>query len=105
MPDTVIHTGSAAQSLTKYGRMRLNYLKRHKPLVYNKLLESGELHSHCLKIQQQAEQSLKSMMDFFLAEYSQLKAKTDRRVWNKLLTLHRAMAREIVRDNLIHRYF
>ena len=37
MLDTAMHTASTAATLTKYGRMRMNYLKKHKPLVYNKM--------------------------------------------------------------------
>ena len=105
MPDTAVQTTSTVEPLTEYGQMRKNFLKRNKPLVYKKMLESGELHAHCLKIQQQAQQRLEGMMDFFTTEYSQLINTTDKRAWEDFLTLGKAMTHELILDNLIYRYF
>ena len=105
MPDMAMPTASTAEPLTKYGRMRMNYLKRNKPFLYSKLVESGQLYTHCLEIQKQALQSLEHMANFFTADCTQLGLTKDKLVWKKLLTFHRAMAREIIRDNLIHRCY
>ena len=42
--------------LTKYGVLRKNYLKNHRRGIYTGLLLSGELLTHCLEIQEQAEE-------------------------------------------------
>ena len=47
-----------AQALTKYGRMRKNFLKEHKKGIYSGMLLTGELTAHCLMIQEQAEQRM-----------------------------------------------
>lgn len=36
----------------KYGRMRRNYLKEHRPVLYASLLTSGTLHRHLAEIDQ-----------------------------------------------------
>ena len=36
----------------KYGRMRRNYLKEHRPVLYANLLTSGTLHRHLAEIDQ-----------------------------------------------------
>lgn len=36
----------------KYGRMRLNYLKEHRPVIYNQLILSGKLYAHLGEIEQ-----------------------------------------------------
>lgn len=36
----------------KYGRMRKNYLKEHRPAIYSNLLLSGNLYQHLAEIDQ-----------------------------------------------------
>jgi len=48
--------------LSKYGMMRRNYLEEHQPDLYAELLRDGELKSHCLEVQQIADNRLKNMM-------------------------------------------
>ncbi len=36
----------------KHGRMRLNYLKKHRPVIYNQLILSGKLYAHLGEIEQ-----------------------------------------------------
>ena len=43
------------EPLTKYGRMRLNFLKEYRPATYNMMLLDGTLKAHCLEIQEQAQ--------------------------------------------------
>ena len=40
--------------LGKYGRMRLDYLKKAKPLLFLQLKQSGELQKHLYSIDEQA---------------------------------------------------
>ena len=36
----------------KYGRIRLDYLKEHWPVIYNQLILSGKLYTHLGEIEQ-----------------------------------------------------
>lgn len=47
-------TKQAKVSLSKYGRMRMRYLKQHQYGLYFKLLSNGELYSHLEEVDKQA---------------------------------------------------
>ena len=49
--------------LTRWGNMRLGYLKNHCRVVYNELLLSGKLFSHCYEIEVQAKERMKFVME------------------------------------------
>jgi len=38
----------------KYGYMRLDFLKEHKPELYEQLRQHGELHAHLIAVDQEA---------------------------------------------------
>ena len=51
------------KSLGKYGRMRREYLKKHRPILYNRLILSEKLYSHLSEIDLTANRRLEQMMD------------------------------------------
>ena len=51
--------------LGKYGMLRESYLKEHRKHYYNRLLFSGELHSHLRDVQEQAQ----NLLDRLLPQY------------------------------------
>ena len=55
------HTGT--QTLGKYGRMRRDYLKNHRPILYNRLILSEKLYPHLTEIEETANRRLEQMMD------------------------------------------
>ena len=42
------------ESIGKYGRMRKNYLKEHRPILYSSLLLSEKLYPHLLEMERTA---------------------------------------------------
>ena len=50
------------RDLGKYGRMRLRYLKEHRPVLWGTMTMDGTLFSHCLKIEDTANSRLESLM-------------------------------------------
>ena len=46
----------------KYGRMRMNYLKEHRPVIYNQLILSGKLYAHLGEIEQTCQERLEHMI-------------------------------------------
>ena len=50
------------KSLGKYGRMRREYLKAHRPILYNRLILSEKLHSHLTEIDTTASRRMEQMM-------------------------------------------
>jgi hypothetical protein len=93
---------STAVFLSKYGFMRQNYLEEHKPDLYAELLRDGELKSHCLEVQEIAENRLKSMM----AQIVQIKPppnrNTDGLAWATHMGMLKRSVEEIIFDELIY---
>ena len=50
------------QPIGKYGRMRMAYLKEHRPIIYNQLILSGKLNSHLIEIEQTCQERLNRMI-------------------------------------------
>ena len=46
----------------KYGRMRKEYLREHRPVIYNVLAVQGKLQKHLWEIDQAANERLERMM-------------------------------------------
>jgi len=46
----------------KYGRMRMFYLKEHRPVIYNQLILSGKLYAHLGEIEQTCQERLEHMI-------------------------------------------
>ena len=56
--------------LNKYGRMRLNYLRKHKKTEYTVMLMDGTLNAHLKEVQETANNRVEQII-------SELKAKSD----------------------------
>ena len=89
----------------KWGRMRREYLKEHKPIQYNCLLLSGELWTYLADLNEQAQDRLERMIDRMKAVEGiteALKA-SDPMVWVQSMNNIRARAEEIILQELIYR--
>ena len=42
--------------------MRMNYLKEHRPVIYNQLILSGKLYAHLSEIEQTCQERLEHMI-------------------------------------------
>ena len=93
-----------AEPLTKYGLLRRSYLKDHRGGIYSGMLLEGTLKSHCLAVQEQAEQRLDTIMRQ-LAESEgvneRLKAE-DQMAWVRQMNNIKARAEEIVLRELVY---
>lgn len=54
VPDLIFENSNKDYRIGKYGRLRLNYLKKHKRGLYTELMISGELSSHLDSIDEDA---------------------------------------------------
>ena len=92
------------KSLGKYGRMRREYLKNHRPILYNRLILSEKLHSHLTEIDLTANRRLEQMMDE-LAKMNgvteQMKA-ADQMKWVQMMSSIKHSAEEEVLKSLIY---
>ena len=56
------------QTFGKYGRMRMDYLEQHRPILYNRLLLSGELIPHLAEIDKTCNKRLNHMMPLMMQQ-------------------------------------
>ena len=90
--------------LGKYGRMRKNYLKEHRPVLWNSLLLSEKLYPHLREIDEAANNRLEQMMPELMKSAGvteQLKA-TDQMKWVGLMNNIKHSAEEIILSELIY---
>ena len=103
IPDTV-RFPSDDQPIGKYGRMRMKYLKEHRPIIYNQLILSGKLASHLAEIDQTCQERLDRMIpEMKKAENvtEALKA-TDQMEWIRRMNSIHNRVEEILLDELIY---
>ena len=87
----------------KWGRMRREYLKEHKPIQYNCLLLSGKLWTYLADLNEQAQDRLERMIDQMKAAEGiseDLKA-NDPMAWVGAMNNIRNRAEEIILQELI----
>ncbi|MBP5717866.1 MAG: TnpV protein [Abditibacteriota bacterium] len=89
--------------LGRYGLMRKEYLRQHKPVLWARLCTSGELYKHLLDVEAEAARQIEEMMPS-LAEAAganeDLKVRDPLR-WAGLMNTCQAQAEEIVLRDLI----
>ena len=61
IPDLTLPDGEQ-QPIGKYGRMRLNYLKKHRPVIYNQMILSGKLYAQLGEIEQTCQDRMERMI-------------------------------------------
>lgn len=88
----------------RWGRMRLAYLKEHRPGLYTHLILSGKLDSHLADVDEQAEVRFDAVMDGYKRLYGiseQLKA-DDQMRWVQMMNLARAEAEQSILYEIIY---
>lgn len=90
--------------LGKYGRMRKQYLREHRPALYSSLLLSEKLYPHLLATDQAANERLEQLLPPMIKAAGiteQLKA-TDQMRWVGLMNTVKAQVEEIIFSELIY---
>ena len=83
--------------LGKYGRMRRNYLKQYRPVLYNSMLLNGTLYPHLNEVQRTAE--------LWLAQIEQMPApnkETNQMQWVQHMNALKNQIEEKIRAELIY---
>ena len=91
--------------LGKYGRMRRNYLREHRPVLWNRLLLTEKLYPHLREIDETANSRLEKMMPDLMKAAGvteELKA-SDPMKWTGLMNNCKAQAEEAILNELIYR--
>ena len=88
----------------KYGMLRKQFLKVHRPARYQYLLMTGELIVHLNRVDQEAREQVESLMKQMAEKQGvteELKAQ-DQMEWVRLMNNIKASAEEIVLKNMIY---
>ena len=102
LPDLVIEE-SEQQSIGKYGRMRKQYLKEHRPVLYSNLLTAGKLYRHLAEIDQSCEDRMEILTRQMAAREGVTEAlkAADQMEWVRRMNGIRNRAEEIVLKELV----
>ena len=88
----------------KWGRMHRDYLKEHRPILYNDLILSGQLWTYLADLNEQAQERLSLIIEQMKASdgvTEELKA-TDQLAWVGAMNSIRNRAEEIILRELIY---
>ena len=103
IPDLRLET-QPSKPIGKYGRMRRQYLRKHRPILYNRLLLRGKLYRHLHEIDEAANARLNVLIPKLMTAAGvteELKA-VDQMKWGGLMNTCKAQAEEIIITELIY---
>ena len=103
LPNVTLGEMETTKPVGKYGRMRKQYLKEQRPVVYNLLVFSGKLQTHLLQIEETAQRRLEQMMSEMKEKAGlteKLKAE-NQMLWVGQMNALKAQAEEILMNELI----
>ena len=88
--------------LGKYGRMRRNYLKQYRPVLYNSMLLNGTLYPHLMELEQTAESRMQQTMQELLKQNPTPNKEQHQMEWVQHMNSLKAQAEELVMTELIY---
>ena len=92
------------RSIGKWGRMHREYLKEHRPILFNDLILSGQLWTYLAALNEQAQERLSLIIEQMKASESvteELKA-ADQMAWVGAMNSLRNRAEEIILREMIY---
>ena len=102
IPDLSL-TETEQKPLGKYGRLRKDYLKEHRPILWNRMILSETLYPHLREIDETANRRLEQMMPEMMKSAGvteSLKA-SDPMKWVQTMNSLKAQAEEVILSELI----
>ena len=97
-------TLSDTPQIGKYGRMRREYLKNHRPILYNRLILSEKLYQHLAEIDQTANRRMAQLMDELTKSNGlteQMKSE-NQMLWVQTMNNLKSQAEETILTELIY---
>ena len=88
--------------LGKYGRMRRNYLKQYRPVLYNSMLLNGTLYPHLMELEQTAENRMQQTMAQLLKQNPAPDKGQNQMAWVQHMNSLKTQAEELVMTELIY---
>ena len=103
IPNLTLNEPAEAAPLGRYGRMRKDFLEKHRPILFQKMVLEESLYLHLREIDETARQRLDEMMPQLAKEAGAtetLKA-ADPMSWVGLMNNCKAQAEEIILSELV----
>ena len=103
VPDLSL-TETEQKPLGKYGRLRKDYLKEHRPILWNRMILNETLYPHLREIDETANRRLEQMMPELMKSAGvteSLKA-SDPMKWVQTMNSLKAQAEEVILSELIY---
>ena len=97
-------SSEAQRPIGKWGRMHREYLKEHRPILFNDLILSGQLWTYLAALNEQAQERLSLIIEQMKASESvteELKA-ADQMAWVGAMNSIRNRAEEIILREMIY---
>ena len=88
--------------LGKYGRMRRNYLKQYRPVLYNSMLLNGTLYPHLMELEQTAESRMQQTMEQLLKQDPAPDKEKNQMAWVQHMNSLQKQVEEVIRTELIY---
>lgn len=82
--------------------MRKNYLKKHRPVLWNSLILSEKLYPHLREIDETANRRMEQLMAAMLASAPVPDKETQQMAWVQNMNALKAQAEEIIFAELIY---
>ena len=103
IPDQKLTEEPEAAPLGKYGRMRRQYLKEHRPILFQKLVLEEKLYPHLRETDETAHRRLSEMMPQMAKEAGVTEAlkAADPMKWAGLMNTLKAQAEETILNELV----
>ena len=101
LPDSALPKPTP-EPLTKYGFMRLSFLKEHRPVLYNQLLLAEQLNSHLHETQQAANERMDTLMAQLTKRDPPPDKATNNLAWAAHMNALKHSAEEIILGELIY---
>ena len=88
----------------RWGRMHRDYLKEHRPIIFNQLVLSGKLWAYLADINEQAQQRLEALVKQMTASEGVTEAlkEVNQMEWVQKMYNIRSQAEEVVLSELIY---
>lgn len=90
------------EPLGKYGRMRLAYLKNHRPVLYNQMLLNGTLWPHLQEIQRAASEQVECTIAALADKYPAPDKERAQLLWVAHMNGLKAQAEEVVVREIVY---
>ena len=102
LPDLVLNEEEPTYG--KYGMLRKQFLKEHRPIRYQNLLLSGKLTAHLNQIDQEATEQVEVLMKQMVEKQgvNENLKRQDQMRWVRLMNNVKASAEEIVMREIIY---